>query len=292
MGRDNEMSKYYSPLRYPGGKNCIFPFMSRLFYENQLIGIRYVEPYAGGAGLALRLLFEGYVDAIYINDLDPAIYAFWKIVLEMPDDFCEWIKNVDVSIDNWKKYREIHRRAQTASLFELAKATFFLNRTNISGILKGGVIGGIEQKGKYKIDARFDKSNLISRIQRLKNVSNRIFVSNYDGIRFIEKLDKRKEEIFIYLDPPYFQKGADLYMNFYSQKDHIRLSEKVKQLRNRWIISYDNNEFVLNLYAEMQKTAHRLSQSASNRTGDELFIFSDKLSFKDSIKVLKHPVLI
>jgi DNA adenine methylase len=286
------MAKYYSPLRYPGGKNCIFPFMSNLFYENQLIGIRYAEPYAGGAGLALRLLFEGYVDAIYINDLDQAIYTFWKMVLERPDDFCEWIQDVDVSIANWKKCKEIHKRAQTVSSFELAKATFFLNRTNISGILKGGVIGGIEQKGKYKINARFNKSNLIDRIQRIKSVSNRIFVSNYDGIRFIEKLDKRKEKIFIYLDPPYYQKGADLYMNFYSQKDHRKLSEKVKQLRNKWIISYDNNEFILNLYAEKQKITHRLSQSASNRTDDELFIFSDKISYEDSVKALKHPVFI
>ena len=286
------MAKYYSPLRYPGGKNCIFPFMSNLFYENQLIGIRYAEPYAGGAGLALRLLFEGYVDAIYINDLDQAIYTFWKMVLERPDDFCEWIQDVDVSIANWKKCKEIHKRAQIVSSFELAKATFFLNRTNISGILKGGVIGGIEQKGKYKIDARFNKSNLIDRIQRIKSVSNRIFVSNYDGIRFIENLDKSKEKIFIYLDPPYYQKGADLYMNFYSQKDHRKLSEKVKQLRNKWIISYDNNEFILNLYAEKQKITHRLSQSASNRTDDELFIFSDKISFVDSLKALKHPVFI
>ena len=286
------MAKYYSPLRYPGGKNCIFPFMSNLFYENQLIGIRYAEPYAGGAGLALRLLFEGYVDAIYINDLDQAIYTFWKMVLERPDDFCEWIQDVDVSIANWKKCKEIHKRAQIVSSFELAKATFFLNRTNISGILKGGVIGGIEQKGKYKINARFNKSNLIDRIQRIKSVSNRIFVSNYDGIRFIENLDKSKEKIFIYLDPPYYQKGADLYMNFYSQKDHRKLSEKVKQLRNKWIISYDNNEFILNLYAEKQKITHRLSQSASNRTDDELFIFSDKISYEDSVKALKHPVFI
>ena len=292
MGRDSNMAKYYSPLRYPGGKNCIFPFMSNLFYENQLLGISYAEPYAGGAGLALRLLFEGYVDKIYINDLDQAIYTFWKIVLEKPDDFCEWLEEVDVTIEYWEKYKEIYRRAQTGSQFELAKATFFLNRTNVSGILKGGVIGGFEQKGKYKINARFNKNNLIDRIQRIKSVSNRIVVSNYDGIRFIEELDKRKEEIFIYLDPPYYQKGADLYMNFYTQEDHRKLSEKVKRLRSNWMISYDNNEFILNLYAEKQKITHRLSQSASNRTDDELFIFSDKISFVDSIKALKHPVLI
>ncbi len=199
MEKDISLSSYYSPLRYPGGKNCVFPFVSGLFYENGLIGSRYAEPYAGGAGLALRLLFEGYVDYIYINDLDRSIYAFWRAVIDMPDAFCDWIRGVEVSIENWKWYREIQlqQSAQT-NLFELAKATFFLNRTNVSGILKGGVIGGIKQQGEYKIDARFNKTDLIQRIMAIKRVRNRISVSNLDGVRFITQLDKKKK-IFSYI---------------------------------------------------------------------------------------------
>ena len=140
---------YYSPLRYPGGKNCIFPFVSNLFYENDLLGVSYAEPYAGGSGLALRLLFEGYVDNVYINDLDRSIYSFWVSVLSRPKEFCSWIRTVNVSIQNWRKYKLIQNNL-SASTFDLAKSTFFLNRTNISGVLKGGVIGGQEQKGKYK----------------------------------------------------------------------------------------------------------------------------------------------
>ena len=287
----SKMSSYYSPLRYPGGKNCIFPFISRLFYENQLIGARYAEPYAGGAGLALRLLFEGYVDHIYINDLDKSIYAFWKTIIDRPDEFCRWIDDVVVSITNWKKYKKIQKQAETVNYFELAKSTFFLNRTNVSGVIKGGVIGGLKQAGKYKIDARFNKHDLIGRIQKINSVKSRISVSNLDGIQFINKLDKKKENIFIYLDPPYYQKGANLYMNFYSKEDHKRLSMKVHQLRKKWIVSYDNHEFILNLYAEKRKLVHKLSQSASNRVGDELFIFSEKIVFHDSLKALKSPVL-
>ena len=259
------MSAYYSPLRYPGGKNCIFPFVSRLFYENQLIGAKYAEPYAGGSGLALRLLFEGYVDHIYINDLDKCIYAFWKTIIDKPDEFCRWIEDVEVSITNWKKYKKIQRQAENANYFELAKSTFFLNRTNISGVIKGGAIGGLAQTGKYKIDVRFNKPDLIDRIQKIVTVKNRISVSNFDGIKFITKLDRKKEKIFIYLDPPYYQKGADLYMNFYSKEDHKKLSMKVHQLHKKWIVSYDNNEFIMNLYAEKRKLVHKLSQSASNR---------------------------
>ena len=286
------MGFYYSPLRYPGGKNCVFPFISKLFYENQLIGARYAEPYAGGAGLALRLLFEGYVDLVYINDFDKSIYAFWKTIIEQPDEFCRWIEDVEVSVSSWKRYKTIQEEKKHTNIFNLAKSTFFLNRTNISGIIKGGVIGGLQQTGKYKIDARFNKQNLIDRIQKIGNVKNRIYVSNLDGIKFINKLDRKKEEIFIYLDPPYYQKGANLYMNFYSKEDHKKLSLNVQKLQKKWIVSYDNHEFILNLYSEKRKLVHKLSQSASNRIGDEIFIFSKRINFNHSMNHLKSPVLL
>ena len=285
------MSTYYSPLRYPGGKNCIFPFISKLFYENQLLGCGYAEPYAGGAGLALRLLFEGYVDHIYINDLDNSIYSFWKCIIENPDEFCEWIEEVDISIANWIKYKEIQNQSRSCNLLDIAKSTFFLNRTNVSGVIKGGVIGGLDQSGKYKIDARFNRQGLIDRIQKLKTVKNRIFVSNLDGIHFVNKIDKKKEEILIYLDPPYFQKGANLYMNFYTKSDHEQLSMRVHSLKKDWIVSYDNSQFILNLYAGQRKIIHKLSQSASNRIGDEIFIFSNGIDFSVSVDALKSPTL-
>ncbi len=285
----SRMSLFYSPLRYPGGKNCIFPFISNLFYENNLLGVRYAEPYAGGAGLALRLLFEGYVDHIYINDLDKTIYSFWKSIIDSPDEFCEWIEKVDVSVSNWEKYKNLQHNSAHTQCFELAKSTFFLNRTNVSGVIKGGIIGGLKQAGKYKIDARFNKTDLIKRIQKIKTVKNRISVSNFDGIYFVKKLDKKKEEIFIYLDPPYLQKGANLYMNFYSKEDHKKLSMMIHQLRKKWIVSYDNHDFILNLYAEQRKIVHNLSQSASNRIGNEIFVFSESLNFTDSITALSSP---
>lgn len=284
------MSHFCSPLRYPGGKNCIFPFVSQLFYENGLLGVAYAEPYAGGAGLALRLLFEEYVDRIYINDLDRSIYAFWSSVLAHPDAFCGWIEDVDVSMDSWYKYKEIQKGAQTADLLELAKSTFFLNRTNVSGVIKGGVIGGYEQKGNYKIDVRFKKKDLIDRIQKIARFKSRISVSNLDGLAFVKKMDSKSENVFIYLDPPYYQKGADLYMNFYSKADHEKLSTHVHKMKKKWMVSYDNHDFILNLYATKKKVLYKLSQSTSNRVGDEVLIFSKDLTFKQSIKSLSSPV--
>lgn len=280
-------NKFNSPLRYPGGKNCIFPFISKLFYENEMIGISYAEPYAGGAGLALRLLYDEYVRHIYVNDLDKSIYAFWKVVTERNDEFCAWVSEVKVDIDNWLYYRELQRSSETVDMFDLAKSTFFLNRTNVSGVIKGGVIGGIEQHGKYKIDARFKKDDLISRIHRINSYKNRITVSNLDGVEFISKLDKRKEDIFIYLDPPYFLKGSDLYMNFFSKEDHKKVSDRVKRMKKRWLVSYDDNDFILNLYGNNQKYSYSLSQSTSNRVGRELLIFSNALTHRESIGALR-----
>jgi DNA adenine methylase len=284
------VSHFCSPLRYPGGKNCIFPFVSQLFYENGLIGAAYAEPYAGGAGLALRLLFGEYVEHIYINDLDRAIYAFWTSVLTTPAALCGWIDDVDVSMDSWYKYKEIQKNAQSANLFELAKSTFFLNRTNVSGVIKGGVIGGFEQKGNYKIDARFNKNDLIERIQKIARFKHRISVSNLDGLAFVKKMDSKPENVFIYLDPPYYQKGADLYMNFYSKIDHEKLSKHVHKMKKKWMVSYDHHVIILNLYAAKKKVLYQLSQSASNRVGDEVLIFSEDLAFSQSIKSLSSPV--
>lgn len=286
------MSNYCSPLRYPGGKNCIFNFVSKLYYENKILGSSYAEPYAGGSGLALRLLFEEYVDHIYINDLDRSIYSFWKAVTERSDEFCDWITRVDVTIDSWKYYKEVQRNYRCIDYYELAKSTFFLNRTNVSGVIKGGVIGGLKQEGSYKIYARFNKDDLIERIKKIASFSHRISVSNLDGVAFLKKIDSKSEDIFIYLDPPYYQKGADLYMNFYCKEDHQKLAKHVHKLKKRWMTSYDNHEFILNLYAERNKLVYKLSQGASNRIGDEVLIFSDKISFMNSIDKLKSPELI
>jgi DNA adenine methylase len=292
MENREHRSIHYSPLRYPGGKNCIFSFMSNFFYENNLIGINYAEPYVGGAGLALRLLFTGHVGHVYINDLDKSIFAFWHSILNNSDKLCNWIKDVEISIDNWKYYKEIQKSANSAEIFELAQSTFFLNRTNISGVLKGGIIGGMEQQGKYKIDVRFNKEDLIRRINKIQVVKNKISLTNMDGIDFMKHINKKKDDIFIYLDPPYYQKGADLYMNFYSEEDHRKLSCYAKKLQKKWLISYDNHDFILKLYSEHNKIVYRLSQSASNRIGDEVIIVPNDLVISKSMTYLNSAMLI
>ena len=288
MGKNK--SKYKSPLRYPGGKGCIYEFMTHLLRDNDMVGIRYAEPYAGGAGLALALLMDEYVSDIYINDLDPSIYSLWWAMLNLPDDLISWIEGVDISIEEWKKCKEIQRNYKTADVLELAKATFFLNRTNVSGVLSGGVIGGLEQKGKYKIDARFNKADLVDRIKRIAQFSHRIHLSNQDGLVFLRDMNRKKEEMFVYMDPPYYKKGADLYLNAFKDVDHAKLAKAVGHLAKYWMVSYDNQQFILNLYRQYNKVLYQLSQCASNRIGDEVIIFDEKLRYEDSLRFLRQPI--
>jgi len=283
---------YKSPLRYPGGKGCIFKFMTQFLEENDLIGTDYAEPYAGGAGLALRLMMDEYVGDIFINDLDPSIYAFWYAVLNRADALCEWIEQVPITVEQWSVYRQIQDNYKTADILELAKSTFFLNRTNVSGVISGGIIGGINQTGRYKINARFNKTELISRIRDIQRFSHRIHLSNLDGIDFVRQLERMKRDIFIYLDPPYYKKGSDLYMNAFCNEDHKKLAGYVKTMRKKWIISYDNQEFIMQLYEKNRKVLYQLSQCASNRVGDEILIFDDRLHYSESISQLNNALFV
>jgi len=283
---------YRSPLRYPGGKGCIFDFMSHFLVENEIVGINYAEPFAGGAGLALRLLMEEFVGEVFINDLDPSVYAFWKVVLNDPGSICDWIDKVEVSVNNWNYYKDIQRNYWTADITELAKSTLFLNRTNVSGVIKGGVIGGKNQEGKYKMDARFNKRELIERIKEIEKFAHRIHVSNLDGRFFVSIMDGNRLDCLTYLDPPYYKKGSFLYMNSFNDSDHESILHLIKALKMYWIISYDNADFILNLFKEEPKVQYRLSQCTSNRIGDEIIVYDNRLTLNESLKYLSNPVVL
>ena len=289
---ENKTNSHRSPLRYPGGKACIFKFMAKLLEENDLVGTDYAEPYAGGAGLALKLMMEEYVGDIYINDLDPSIYAFWNALLTRPDDFCKWIEEVPVTVERWLYYKQIQSNYKTVDSYELAKSTFFLNRTNVSGVITGGIIGGLKQEGKYKIDVRFNKKDLINRIIDISKFSKRIHLYNMDGVDFVKELERMRRSIFIYLDPPYYKKSSDLYMNAFCDNDHQLLASMVKELKKKWVISYDNQDFIVNLYKEEPKVLYQLSQCTSNRIGDEVVIFDKRLYTNNSISKLNNAIAI
>ena len=147
-----------SPLRYPGGKYRLYNYVSSLVIENKCS--TYIEPFCGGAAIAFELLFSKIVKRIIINDFDYSVYCFWNSVLNAPDALIQKILDTEVTIDEWHHQKEIREHLDEYDEIEIAFSTFFLNRTNRSGIIdKAGPIGGLKQIGNYPIDCRFKKKH-------------------------------------------------------------------------------------------------------------------------------------
>jgi DNA adenine methylase len=270
---------YYSPLRYPGGKRKLANFLKLICKSNNLHNKPYIELYAGGAAVALDFLFSEVASYIHINDLDRSIYAFWYTVIHRCDDLCEQIRTTDVTMDEWYHQKEIQEQADTASVFNLGFSTFFLNRTNRSGIIGGGVIGGKSQDGKYRLDARFNKENLISRIQRINRHRNQISVYNQDAADFIEDiLPDFPAETLVYLDPPYYSKGKGLYKNSYEHADHEEIAQLIADVEQKWVVNYDNVSEIRDIYDGQTSLIYDLHYSAADRyEGSEIIFFCDDL---------------
>ena len=216
----------YSPLRYPGGKGKLAPFMGLMINKMNIKNGTYIEPFVGGAGVALMLLMEGYVDDIVINDYDKAIYSVWRAIISESENLVDRILDTPVNIDEWKKQKEIYVEQNKKYSLDLAFATFFLNRTNRSGILKGGPIGGFEQTGNYGIDARYNAEKLVERIRAIAKYKKHIKVYNKEIVSFIENvLPNYGQNSLTYFDPPYFNKGPELYKNFFDKKDHAKIAQ-------------------------------------------------------------------
>jgi DNA adenine methylase len=279
----SQLSRFPSPLRYPGGKGKIANFVKILMIDNHLTGRDYIEPYAGGASVALSLLFEGYADRAFINDLNPGVHAFWSSAVSHTDELCRLIESTPVTMDTWHKQREIANTSDAEGL-ELAFATFFLNRTNRSGIISGGVIGGLDQTGDWKIDARYNVETLVQRIRKIGRHRSSIIVSNQDAVNFVKQwFDPRADPAFLYLDPPYFEKGEGLYDNFYDAADHAQISQAVDNLAHPWIVSYDARPEITRLYPDAVQIRYGLTYSAHHEraSGSEIMFFSNGLTVPD-----------
>lgn len=277
--------RFSTPLRYPGGKGKLSYYVKALIEENELLDGHYVEPFAGGAGVALELLYQEYVQHIHINDIDPAIFSFWYSCINNTEELCRLIYDTPVTIDVWKKQKEILKNFDGASgTVEQGFAAFFLNRTNRSGILQAGVIGGKDQQGEWKLDVRYKKSDLLKRIEKIARYSNRISAYNFDAVDFLKDASIRlpKKSLF-YLDPPYYVKGQGLYRNFYVHEDHVRVKEELERSQSlSWIVSYDNAPQISDIYNKYRRKVFDLQYTAQvKKVGSEVMIFSDTLSMPE-----------
>jgi len=270
---------HYTPLRYPGGKGKLAAYIKALIKTNNLFDGEYVEPYCGGAAVALELLFHEYVSRVHINDLSKPIHAFWKSVLNHTDEMCRLVRNTPLTVRSWDKQKRIFANNKDFGVVEVGFAAFFLNRTNRSGVLNGGIIGGRDQTGHWKIDARFNREELIFRIESIAKMRDRIQLTRMDAMKFlVSKVEGWAAKTLIYLDPPYYEKGRDLYYDFYEPKDH----EQIHQLLTgtlkdkRWIVSYDNVDPIRKLYKDRQRLVYGVGYSTRYaREGAEVMFFSD-----------------
>lgn len=279
------MSRYRTPLRYPGGKQKLAPFIVEILRTNDLVGGQYAEPYAGGAGVALELLLDNLVSKIHLNDSSKQIYSFWRSVLSHTEELCRMISRASLTVEEWKLRREIVRNPNGYSQLEVGYSAFYLNRCNRSGVLSGGLIGGLAQTGEWKMDARFSRNELIRRIEVIASRKSAIVLKNWDAEKFMqEHIPTLPQETLVYCDPPYFEKASRLYLNSYGESDHDRIADVIQsQLPRKWVVSYDSAPQILEYYKQRRSFLYDLQYNASRvYKGREVFVFSDDLILPDS----------
>lgn len=284
---------HFTPLRYPGGKGKLAPFVKRLLALNSLFDGEYVEPYAGGAAIGLELLMSEYVSRIHINDISRPIIAFWKSILNHTDALVRLIRDTPTTVRTWDRQKSIFAHPDDHDDLHLGFATFFLNRTNRSGILNAGIIGGRDQTGPWKIDARYNAVELSSRVEAIARMSRRIQVSQEDALVFLRrKLPVLPRKTLVYLDPPYYRKGKDLYHDFYEHADHETIARFVQAGMNsvNWIVSYDNVPAIRKLYVGCPSIRYGLVYSAREHGGGaEVMFASPGLVMPKRVGAMRSP---
>lgn len=271
--------RFLSPLRYPGGKGRLAPFLAGLIRAQMPRPTGYLEPFAGGAGVALRLLVNEEVRFIHINDLDPGIAALWRCVFFNTEALIHRIESAAINMEAWHQASEVYRNPSRHSDLDVGFATFFLNRCNRSGILTARPIGGLNQAGRWRIDARFNRDDLANRVRFLGQFRRRVTVSQQDARHVLQDVSDSNEELIAYVDPPYLVQGEDLYLDSLGPADHVELASILRFSKLRWFLTYDVNEQVTqDLYHGLRCIEFDIAHTAQNqRVGSEYGVFSQNL---------------
>lgn len=272
-----------SPLRYPGGKTQLYGFVKHTIENNNLTNTIYCEPFSGGAGLAINLLLSNDVHSIILNDFDTTIYSVWYAIINDTNSLIKKIEDTSLSIDEWRIQKNIYSHNIANNIqnydFNLAFATFFLNRTNRAGIISGGPIGGYNQESKYDLGCRFNKSKLIKKIQKIAEQRNRIQLYHLDASDLINNIliHQDQTQLFTYFDPPYYRQGKRLYKNFFDDDKHLQLSNAMRLMDDfKWITTYDNEPRIRDIYNDRTIYEYKLQYSANKpRKETELLFHSN-----------------
>lgn len=271
---------FLSPLRYPGGKARLAPYIARLIRSQRPRPTVYAEPFAGGAGAAIRLVADEVVDSIQINDLDPGVAALWRCVFYDTDEFIRRVETAKITVPAWRRHRNVYLNPSAHDDRTLGFATFFLNRCNRSGILNARPIGGLDQCGEWKIDARFNRQELIHRIGYIAEFRHRVSISQLDARTFLQQLEEDAPRSLVYVDPPYIGQGDDLYLDRLSFGDHQDLARLLRSSELRWFMTYDCDERITDeLYEGFRCARFNIKHTAQRQQiGSEYAVFSNNLS--------------
>lgn len=264
-----------TPLRYPGGKGSLKYFLANVVIANDLHGKFLIEPFCGGSGASLPLLFTGVIDRLYLNDANPLIYHFWWNVFFNTEMFVGLVRSCKVNMESWRYYKGVSENIENYSSLEVGFSAFFLNRCNRSGLLSAGPIGGVNQGGKYKMNCRFNKEGLIKRVLKISNFKEKVHISGVDACDFLENLEEDVlKDSLVFMDPPYVSQGRSLYKEFsFNDVGHENLAKYVKPKPWRWIITYDDEPLIHKLYAERAVGVIELSYlMQSAKIGRELLV--------------------
>lgn len=270
-------TKARSPFRYPGGKGFLTDFLRQKILKMPSAQRAYAEPFCGGAGAAINLLLDGDVERIQLNDLDRGIYSAWVAIVTETDRFIDKLKSIQVTVPEWKLQKQIAITEGVGYNFDVGFASFFINRTSRAGIVLGsGPIGGYEQLGLWKIDARFYRETMVRRITEIGAKRDQIAVSNQSAVTFIRQIDQCEfpGDTFVFIDPPYYEIGSRLYLDSMGNGGHNELATELKTgALKHWLMTYDDHPEIRKLYRGFNITELEVLYSLQRqRTVNEIVI--------------------
>lgn len=251
-------SNNLSPLRYPGSKRKLLLYFDQILKCNKLDPDIIIEPFVGGASVSLYFLSKNIVKRAIMSDKDELIYAFWHTSFTNPNYLIDFVKKIKVNLYNFYKYKKISRDTKKYSEKKLAEACLFLNRTSFSGMLRSeiGPIGGKEQNSQYAINCRFNKKLLIQKFKIISSFKKQVIVLPYDWkktIRYSNNWIKKNKEFnkpLFYFDPPFYYKADKLYRYYFREEEHKNLKKAILSLKYDWVLSYDYNRKIKEIYSE------------------------------------------
>jgi DNA adenine methylase len=294
-------------FRYPGGKSKLRNSISEHLnvYANKL-DLEYREPFFGGGSVGLKFISDNpQWKKVWINDKDLGVANLWTSVIRFPNELKKMVQDFKPSIEIFDKYKlellsnsTVSQNASEIVLHGFKKLAIHQISYSGLGTKSGGPLGGREQKSKYKIDCRWSPDYICKKIDKLHNQFSKLEIKHQSCTSFdFEDLVNSTENSFIYLDPPYYIKGNELYQFGFTKEDHKKMADVLKYTNHPWILSYDDCPEVRRLYSwaeiniiyvnySITATKDKQSGNRFSRNKSELLIFSKK--HKESYNAWKN----